>query len=233
MTPTQTTAWPAANTRIPDLLRETPIRHAITVGFISLMIVGVAAKVVPTLGGVDVHKLGSLWDPFMLINVGCALRVSFQTLTDFAEPAFPVAGISGLLEVTGLAIWGSHLWGLMATRAREHESQQDQHAVQADPSFIPVASLTPPSAIGADDIVADVLNRYPWLLETFLSSGFTPLRSAVARKTLARVVTIGQACEKLDVDLAPFLAKLNEHRRHPSAEFSVASLKPSTLSVNR
>jgi hypothetical protein len=37
------------------------IRHAITVGFISLMIVGVAARVVPTLNGVDIRRLTALW----------------------------------------------------------------------------------------------------------------------------------------------------------------------------
>ena len=54
------------------------IRHAITVGFVSLMIVGMAAKVVPTLGGIDVHALRSLWLPFVLVNLGCALRVTTQ-----------------------------------------------------------------------------------------------------------------------------------------------------------
>jgi hypothetical protein len=50
-------------------------RHAITVGFLSLMIVGVAAKVVPTLNGVNPRALSSLWAPFLLINLGCTLRV--------------------------------------------------------------------------------------------------------------------------------------------------------------
>ena len=36
------------------------IRHAITVGFISLMIMGMAAKVVPTLNGLDPRKLDLL-----------------------------------------------------------------------------------------------------------------------------------------------------------------------------
>jgi hypothetical protein len=35
-------------------------RHAITVGFISLMIVGVSSKVVPTLNGVDVKTLAAM-----------------------------------------------------------------------------------------------------------------------------------------------------------------------------
>src|SRR3972149_4644120 len=58
------------------------IRHAITVGFLSLMIAGMAAKVVPTLGGIDVHALRGLWLPFVLVNLGCALRVTMQALTD-------------------------------------------------------------------------------------------------------------------------------------------------------
>ena len=59
-------------------------RHAVTVGFVSLMIVGVASKVVPTLNGVPASALPPLWLPFLLINTGCAVRVLFQILTDFA-----------------------------------------------------------------------------------------------------------------------------------------------------
>lgn len=89
------------------------IRHAVTVGFVSLMIVGVSARMVPEFVQVDVHGLSSLWSPFLLLNLGCALRVAFQTLTDFTPLAFPMAGVSGLLELTALGLWGAHLWRLM------------------------------------------------------------------------------------------------------------------------
>jgi len=92
------------------------IRHAITVGFISLMIVGVAARVVPTLSGVDPQRLSKLWGPFLLLNAGCALRVCGQLLTDFVPAAFPITGISGMLEVLGLALWAIHLWPIMSGR---------------------------------------------------------------------------------------------------------------------
>jgi hypothetical protein len=91
-------------------------RHAITVGFVSLMIVGVAAKVVPVLRGYHPKELPGLWVPFVLINVGCALRVVGQTATDWADWVFPLAGTSGVLEVTGLAVWGAHLARLMLGR---------------------------------------------------------------------------------------------------------------------
>ncbi len=91
------------------------IRHAITVGFISFMIVGVAAKVVPALSGIDVQRLSGLWGPYTFLLAGCTLRVTSQTLSDFTDAAFPFAGISGLLELTGLTIWGVHLIRVMAS----------------------------------------------------------------------------------------------------------------------
>lgn len=176
-------------------------RHAITVGFISLMIVGVAAKVVPTLNGVDVRSLSQLWLPFALINAGCLLRVIGQTLTDFSSAAFPVAGVSGLLEVTGLAVWGGHLTLIMVGK----------------PRLINIAVTTGASdlsrrAIRPQDRVAAVLDDEPRLLETFLANGFTPLSSPVARRTLARVVTLSQACRQVHVDEARFVAELNNAR---------------------
>lgn len=92
------------------------IRHAVTVGFISLMIMGVSARVVPMLGGLSTHGLRSLWVPFGLVNLGCAMRVSLQVATDFGEPAFALVGMSGVLEVAAFALWGVHLWRVMGGR---------------------------------------------------------------------------------------------------------------------
>ncbi|GAB3140746.1 hypothetical protein GCM10027290_12070 [Micromonospora sonneratiae] len=89
------------------------IRHAITVGFISLMIMGVSARVVPTLRGIPPRSLGSLMGPFLLVNTGCLLRVSLQTLTDWHPVFFAVVGVSGLFELTGLAWWGAEMLRLM------------------------------------------------------------------------------------------------------------------------
>ncbi|HEU5337256.1 MAG TPA: NnrS family protein [Terriglobales bacterium] len=109
-------------------------RHAITVGFISLMILGVSARVVPILAGVDSKKLDPLWGPFVLINLGCAGRVGLQILTDFAPSvAYPLLGLTGFLEVAALAWWGIGLWRVM-NLARAHRPQ-----VLAAPLVMPVA----------------------------------------------------------------------------------------------
>jgi hypothetical protein len=89
-------------------------RHAYTVGFISMMIMGVASRVVPILAGVDSERVSRLWGPFILLNVGCSGRVLLQVLTDFIPAmAFPLVGLTGFIEVIVLTWWGVELWHTM------------------------------------------------------------------------------------------------------------------------
>ena len=193
------------------------VRHAITVGFVSLMIVGVSAKIVPTLNGVDVHRLSSLWAPFLLLNVGCAIRVVAQTLIDLTPAAFPVAGASGLLEVAGLALWGGHIWGIMSGRVR----------------LRPPCNSAQPYKIGMpiepDHRVGDVLEACPELLDRFVALGFQPLANPLLRRTLARVVTVGEACRRQGLNTAEVLAALNRDR--PNRSDSRHPLDPAILGL--
>jgi hypothetical protein len=174
------------------------IRHAITVGFISLMIVGVAAKVTPTLKGIDVHGLSPLWLPFVLLNTGCALRVTAQTATDLSPGAFPVAGVSGVLEVLGLTLWGVHLWRIMSGRLRTFPRQTG-----AAITYIPGSPIEDGHRVG------DVLDHHPDMLETFLSLGFRSLTNPLMRRTVANWVTIAQACRWIGVNRDETLKTLN------------------------
>jgi hypothetical protein len=58
--------------------------------------------------------------------------------------------------------------------------------------------------------VGDLLAAYPGLLPVFVSHGFSALSNPVLRRTMARQVSIGQACRMHGVDLDRFLEKLSE-----------------------
>ncbi len=89
-------------------------RHAFTVGFISMMILGVSSRIVPILAGVDSHKLSSLWGPFILLNAGCVGRVVLEILTDSRpDIAYALIGVTGFMELGALAWWGVGLWRVM------------------------------------------------------------------------------------------------------------------------
>lgn len=182
-------------------------RHAITVGFISLMIVGVASKVVPTLNGIASSSLTRLWLPFVLINTGCTFRVVGQTLTDLTPRAFAFAGVSGLLEVCGLAIWGIHLWGIMARGAKVNFSEPEN-----------AGSVVADGAIGPHSTVAGVLDHDPLLIDTFVAYGFKMLSNPRLRRSIARVVTIEQACRRMDVDCQEFVEALNQRKAEGDEE---------------
>lgn len=94
------------------------VRHAVTVGFISLMILGVSSRVAPTLRGLDPKRLNPLWVPFVLINLGNLMRVTLQIATDFTPAAYALMGISGFIEVTGLILWAADLMRIMWLRPR-------------------------------------------------------------------------------------------------------------------
>lgn len=173
------------------------IRHAITVGFISLMIMGFAAKVVPTLNGIDTRRLSALWGPFLLVNVGCFLRVSTQALTDWHAAFFAIIGLSGTLEVAGLAWWGVGLVQIM--RRGKFEAAESQREDRPAPESIEPAHR-----------VADVLNWFPATEPVFLEFGFSAVKHAVFRRTLARQVTLGQACKMHNIDAAAFVSALNK-----------------------
>jgi len=173
------------------------IRHAITVGFISMMIVGMAAKVVPTLRGIGPAPgmLPALWLPFVLINLGCLLRVGFQIGTDWSPVFFKLVGISGMLEWTGLAIWAGHLIAVMLGLGRY---------AQGEASWGPA-----PQRIAPEHRVAAVLHWHPELEPVFVGHGFDLIRNPVLRRTVARQVSLAAACRMKGVEVAAFVDALN------------------------
>jgi hypothetical protein len=88
------------------------IRHAVTVGFVSQMIVGMSSLVVPL-----TPRTASLRPTFFLLNLGCAARVCLQVGSDWSPHAFHLIGISGVLEFLALLAWAAVLWrGLVGRR---------------------------------------------------------------------------------------------------------------------
>jgi len=172
-------------------------RHALTVGFIMMMIVGVSSKVVPTLSGVDVRRAESLWPTFLLLNLGNLTRVSFQIATDFSPAAYPVMGVSGFIEVIALSLWG---YELLANMRVGKKLEKESSAL----NFFQPLDITPDTKVG------EVLARYPASLEIFVRRGFPLLRNPVLRKTMARAITIEQACRREGVDLAGLLDEIRQ-----------------------
>ena len=172
-------------------------RHALTVGFVMMMIVGVSSKVVPTLSGVDVRRANALWPTFVLLNLGNLTRVSSQIATDFFPSAYSIMGFSGFIEVLGLTLWGYEL----VSNLRAGKKLEGQPLMIAAG---PTKQITPQTVVG------DVLASYPESLQIFLKYGFSPLANPILRRTMARVITLEQACRREGANLENLLTDLNK-----------------------
>src|SRR5262249_6350154 len=124
--------------------------------------------------------------------------------------SFPYAGISGLLEVGGLAVWGIHLWSIMAGRIPRPA------ATSGTPPE--AGRLEPGSPIVPASLVGDVLEQHPELLKVFLSFGFRPLANPLLRQSLARRITLAKACHLTGQDIYQLIDALNRERAHGPAE---------------
>jgi Domain of unknown function (DUF1858) len=66
-----------------------------------------------------------------------------------------------------------------------------------------------PVSVGPEDKPGPIVDAAPELSEVFARFGFAALQNPLLRRTLARQITIRQACRMHDVDETALLAALN------------------------
>jgi len=179
----------------PQYLFHGAANHAIAVGFVTLMIIGYASKMVPTFKGVGMHSIRLADLSFYLINIGCFLRVSTQIMIGLSNDSYySLIGFSGWIELAAIGIFGYNVWKTM--------NAEDEDEIEE-----PQETLT---EITGDTNIANAIDQYPETLDVFLEFGFKQLSNPVARKTVAKMFTIKQATKIHPVDVDTLLKALNE-----------------------
>ncbi len=89
-------------------------RHALTVGFISVMILCIGQRVLPAFAGMRMlWSTKLMFGALALVALGCTLRVSSEVLAyqEYASWAWRVLPMSALLELGGLTLFAINLLG--------------------------------------------------------------------------------------------------------------------------
>jgi uncharacterized protein involved in response to NO len=102
-------------------------RHALTVGFISVMILSIGQRILPAFAGMRL-----LWSTrlmfvgLMLLTIGCTLRVSSEVLAyqGYANWAWSVLPVSALLELAGITTFAVNILGTFILEP-SHVQKQD------------------------------------------------------------------------------------------------------------
>jgi uncharacterized protein involved in response to NO len=89
-------------------------RHALTVGFISLMILSVGQRIPPAFAGMRLlWSTKLMFAGLAIVTLGCTLRVSCEILAyqGYANWAWSVLPVSALCELTGLTVYAANILG--------------------------------------------------------------------------------------------------------------------------
>ncbi len=190
-------------------------RHALALGFVTQMIMGVASRVLPVFTGRRLWSTRVRTAGFWLINTSVGLRgLEALVATGTWADAWPLIALSGPPAVAALA-----LFALNVTMTMKGDGAAER-ATTADLKAHPTANgprrrgAEPPAL--ADWVVADLL-EIPSALEVMVAAGFAPLQNPALRAALARTVTLRQACRLKGVPLEPLVSRLTELRQQADA----------------
>lgn len=166
-------------------------RHALTVGFITTMILGVGQRLVPIFIKQPLASAELMLAGAALIIFGCAGRVGLELLTMGGWGwAFGLMGITGILELSALILFAVNL--ALTVRRRRHVYQ-------------PGEPLLP------DTRVREAINARPEIQHRLHDAGVTMLDEA---PFVAPSMTFGAMALSWGLEPARLLAALEAEREH-------------------
>lgn len=179
-----------------DIFRLTAsARHAMTIGFITSMMLGVAHRVLPVFNGVNLYSSRLLHVTFVLQALGSTLPLAMAVAPVYEQPwAWAWAGATGYFVLGAVMIAA---WNLgMTLRAK-------------------VAAFTRDSLVMLNSRVADILDVWPDLRPVMIHNGLPGL--AKMRGNPPRFVTVEFAARRHGIEPQPLIDLLNNEIRKKKA----------------
>ncbi len=109
--------WAASNIQSQGIWGAS--RHALTVGFLAMMVFAIGQRVLPAFSGMKLLRSTKLmFLSLLLLTVGCLLRVSSEVLAyqGFLRSAWSWLPISALTEMTAVTLFAINLVGTFLSR---------------------------------------------------------------------------------------------------------------------
>lgn len=173
-------------------------RHALTVGFVSLMIVGVAWRILPLFSGSSKPHPALIPTVFGLLVGGNTLRVVGQMAAGlWGGPWYGVMGISGWLETFAVGLFALDVLRLL-------EGAPETGLLQIQTGEVTVSPEAP---------VGPLVAQRPWLVPVFAHHGMAQVSNPIFQKTVGQRVTVLMACRRFQVEPAQFVRELEEADR--------------------
>jgi len=168
-------------------------RHALTVGFASLLMIGVAWRILPIFSGSAPPHPACLPVVLTLLLVGGCLRVWGQIAAGLWGGAwYGVMGISGWPELAAVVLFATDVLRLL----------------KGTPERAALPDAGAPVVLALDAPVGPLVAHRPWLVPVFARHGMGQVSNPIFQRTVGQRVTIAQACRRFNVKASSFLEEL-------------------------
>jgi hypothetical protein len=169
------------------------VRHALTVGFMTTLILGVGQRLLPVLGHTLLPWPRLVLPTFVLIAIGNLLRVLTEVTTSVSPAAFVIMPLSAVFELSALALFTANvlrtLW-------------------PASDPLLRTGRVTPLTS------VAVLLGEFPWLEDLLFAWGLAYVGRV---RSVPRELTLGTLAAGEGKCPEDIVARVNEHLAQRSA----------------
>jgi len=185
--------------------------HFNLVGFMSMMIFGVAYHILPRFNAQPLKWPKLVPVHFYGVNIGLIGMLFAYLIGGFWSSDWKTILFHIFSTVTAVSIivFITNIYTVLTPPAPVPQPKTEEKTKESVKE-IAASAATPREAVTADMKVSDVFEKWPHLLAVFVEGGFAALANPTARATFARMITIKQACKVHNVSADSFIQKLND-----------------------
>lgn len=189
--------------------------HVMLLGFMAMLIYGVAYHILPRFNAKPVTYPGLIPVHFWLANIGIVGLSAFYILGGFWEAGVlrVFFGLFGIMEAVAIAIFILNLFPVvMDDKPKEPAKAPAPEPEAQPPAASSVGARQAPSStpvkVSPAMKIAEILEQWPHLEEVFYEHGLENVANPAARSTVGKVITLAMAAKKAGKNLFELIAAL-------------------------
>lgn len=185
--------------------------HVMLLGFMAMLIYGVAYHILPRFNAKPVSYPGLIPAQYWLANAGIVGLSAFYIMGGFWETGVlrVFLGLFAIMEAVAIAIFIINLFPVVSEDKPKASTPEPQAETKAStPAAEQISPASGPVKVSSGMKIAEILERWPHLEGVFYEHGMESVANPSARSTVGKMITLSMAARKANKNLFELIAAL-------------------------
>ena len=184
--------------------------HAMLLGFMMMMVNGVAYHILPRFNARPLPYPALVPVHFWMANAGLWGMASMYVLGGYWTAGAPrvLFGVFSVVEATALVMFAVNILGVLKEEPEVKPEIVIATAPAREEKAVAAQPIGEPVKVSPSMKIAEILEKWPHLEETFNEVGLSNVANPAVRGTVAKMVTLEMAAKKGGVSLFELIAAL-------------------------